>query len=165
MKLLHRWSGPAVRFDDENLVSCAGLVPVMALAEQAGLSGLVTEHVKITTPPIASTGTNPAGKISSIVAGMVAGADSIDDLDVIRHGGMTRLFSGVYAPSTLGAFLRAFTHGHTRQLTAVARRLLINLAARTPILAGATQMTYVDIDSLLRRVLVCPKLAPCLRLP
>jgi hypothetical protein len=65
---------------------------------------------------------------------------------------MTRLFSGVYAPSTLGSFLRAFTHGHTRQLTAVARRLLINLAARTPILAGATEMTYVDIDSLLRRV-------------
>lgn len=141
-----------VRFDDENLVSCAGLVPVMALAEQAGLSDLVTEHVKITAPPIVSTGTNPAGKIGSIVAGMAAGADSIDDLDVIRHGGMTRLFGGVYAPSTLGSFLRAFTHGHTRQLAAVARRLLIDLAARTPVLAGAAEMTYVDIDSLLRRV-------------
>jgi hypothetical protein len=60
--------------------------PVMALAEQAGLSDLVTEHVKITAPPIVSTGTNPAGKISSIIAGMAAGADSIDDLDVlVRH--------------------------------------------------------------------------------
>ena len=152
MKLLHRWSRAAVRFDDENLVSCAGLVPVMALAERAGLSGLVAKHVTITDPPIASTGANPAGKIASIVAGMAAGADSIDDLDVIRHGGMPRLFGGVYAPSTLGSFLRSFTHGHTRQLNAVARRLLVELAARTPVLAGAAEMTYVDIDSLLRRV-------------
>jgi hypothetical protein len=152
VKLSHRWSRAAVRFDDENLVSCAGLVPVMALAERAGLSGLVARHVTITDPPIASTGANPAGKITSIVAGMAAGADSIDDLDVIRHGGMPRLFGGVYAPSTLGSFLRSFTHGHTRQLNAVARRLLVELAARTPVLAGAAEMTYVDIDSLLRRV-------------
>ena len=152
MKLLHRWSRAAVRFDEANLVSCAGLVPVMALAEQAGLSDLVHEHVKITNPPIASTGANPAGKITSIVAGMAAGADSIDDLDLLRHGGMTQLFSGVYAPSTLGSFLRAFTHGHTQQLAAVARRFLIHLTQRTPVLAGADQLTYVDIDSLLRRV-------------
>jgi hypothetical protein len=152
VELLHRWAETAVQFDDDNLVSCAGLLPVMTLAEQAGLPDLIAEHVTITAPPIVSTGTNPAGKISSIIAGMAAGADSIDDLDVIRHGGMTRLFGGVYAPSTLGSFLRAFTHGHTRQLAAVARRLLIDLAARTPVLAGAAEMTYVDIDSLLRRV-------------
>lgn len=59
-----------------------GLVPVMALAEQSGLGDLVAEHVAISNPPIVSTGTNPAGKISSIVAGMAAGADLIDDLDV-----------------------------------------------------------------------------------
>jgi hypothetical protein len=73
-------------------------------------------------------------------------------LDVIRHGGMTRLFGGVCAPSTLSSFLRAFTHGHTRQVAGVARRFLVDLAARTPVLAGATETTYVDIDSLLRRV-------------
>ena len=33
-------------FDDENLVSCAGLVPVMALAEQTGLSRLIGEQVR-----------------------------------------------------------------------------------------------------------------------
>jgi hypothetical protein len=130
-----------VKFDDENLVSCAGLVAVMSLAERSGLSNLVEEHVSITDPPVASTGANPAGKIGSIVAGMAAGADSIDDLDVIRHGGMTRLFAGVYAPSTLGSFLRAFTHGHTRQLVAVSRRLLADLSRRTPVLAGAAEMT------------------------
>jgi hypothetical protein len=35
-------------FDDDNLVSCAGLVPVMTLAEQAGLSRLLDEKVQIT---------------------------------------------------------------------------------------------------------------------
>lgn len=67
-------------------MSCAGLVPVMGLVEQAGLSDLVGEHLAITNPPIPSLGANPASKIGSIVAGMAAGADSIDDHDVIRHG-------------------------------------------------------------------------------
>jgi hypothetical protein len=48
VKLLHTWSHAAVKFDDENLVSCPGLVPVMSLAERAGLSSLVDEHVAIT---------------------------------------------------------------------------------------------------------------------
>lgn len=152
VRLLHRWSQAAVRFDEENLVSCAGLVPVMALAERAGLSELVAQKVEITGAAIPSTGANPAGKIAAIVAGMAAGADSIDDLDVIRHGGMKRLFSGVYAPSTLGSFLRSFTHGHVLQLAAVLRAMLVSLAAKTPVLAGAREMTFVDIDSLLRRV-------------
>ena len=141
-----------MRFDEENLVSCAGLVPVMALAERAGMSELVGEKVKITNASIPSTGANPAGKVAVIVAGMAAGADSIDDLDVIRPGGMGHLFAGVYAPSTLGSFLRAFTHGHVQQLMAVLRAVLVNLAARTPVLRGADQLTFVDIDSLLRRV-------------
>jgi hypothetical protein len=149
---LHRWARPTVRFDEENLVSCAGLVPVMQLAERAGLSDLVAETVKITGAPVPSTGANPAGKITSIVAGMAAGADSIDDLDVLRQGGMTRLFGGVYAPSTLGSHLRAFTHGHVLQLVAVLRAMLINLARCTPVVTGARDMTFVDIDSLLRRV-------------
>ena len=45
---------------------------------------------------------------------MAAGADSIDDLDVIRAGGMTKLFGGVYAAATLGIFLREVTHGYVR---------------------------------------------------
>ena len=76
-----------------------------------------------------SAGANPAGKLTSIIAGMAAGADSIDDLDVIRSGGMQRLFAGVYAPATLGQFLREFTHGHTLQLASVLRAHLVNLVA------------------------------------
>ena len=68
---------------------------------------------------------------------MVAGADWIADMDVLRHGGMGRLFTGVVAPSTLGTFLRGFGFGHVRQLDAVAARLLADLAAQTPVLPGA----------------------------
>jgi hypothetical protein len=95
---------------------------------------------------------NPAGKVTSIIAGMAAGADCIDDLQVIRSGGMPRLFGEVYAPATLGQFLREFTHGHTSQLASVARQHLINLAERTDLLPGIGHQAYVDIDSLLRPV-------------
>ena len=62
---------------------------------------------------------------------MVAGADSIDDMAVLRHGGMGRLFVRAYAPSTLGSFLRAFTFGHIGQLDAVASRGSVALTDRT----------------------------------
>ena len=72
-----------------------------------------------------------------MIGGMLAGADSIDDLDLLRHGGMGRLFAGVRAPSTLGTYLRSFTHGHVQQLDAVSSRLLAGLADRVPgLLAG-----------------------------
>jgi hypothetical protein len=148
MQLLHSASRTHASFDDPNLVSCAGLVPVMRLAQVCGLAGLLARWVRIGT----SVGTHPADKITSMIAGMVTGADCIDDLDVVRHGGMPALFGGVYAPSTLGSFLREFTFGHVRQLGAVARRFLVELAGATPLLGGAEAVTYVDVDSLLRRV-------------
>src|SRR5437763_16890517 len=51
--------------------------------------------------------------------GYVCGADSIDDIDVLRSGGMKTVFGGVYAPSTVGTLLREFTFGHARQLASV----------------------------------------------
>ena len=53
-------------------------------------------------------------KVMSLVHGMLAGADGIDDMNVLRAGS-TGLFDRVMAPSTLGTFLRAFTFGHVRQ--------------------------------------------------
>jgi hypothetical protein len=152
VKLPHAWSKATPLFDDERLVSCSGLVPVMALAEQAGLRELITERVRVGSTRVASAGVNPAGKVTSIIAGMAASADSIDDLDVIRSGGMKRLFTEVYAPATLGQFLREFTHGHTSQLASVARAHLVSLVERTELLAGIETQAYVDIDSLLRPV-------------
>ncbi len=119
-------------FDDPNLVSSAGLVPVVALAESAGLAGLAQERLSVPT----DKGANAGLKVTALVAGMVAGADSIDDMALLRHGGMSRVFASGYAPSTLGSFLRAFTFGHVRQLDAVASRFLIALAGQTPLLSS-----------------------------
>ena len=78
---------------------------------------------------------------------MVAGAVSIDDMALLRHGGMGQLFDRTYAPSTLGSFLRDFTFGHVRQLDAVASRFLTALAGRTSLLAAApSELVMVDID-------------------
>jgi hypothetical protein len=86
VKLPDAWARATPIFDDDNLVSFAGLAPVMALAERAGLSALIGERVRFRWVRVASAGVNPAGKLTSIVAGMVAGADCIEGLDVIRTG-------------------------------------------------------------------------------
>jgi len=147
MRLSHARRAVEARFDDPNLVSCAGLVPVIALAQRCGLATLLAERLKIA----AKGGANAATKILALVAGMVCGADSIDDMDLLRHGGMRRLFAGVRAPSTLGTFLRLFTFGHVRQLDAVAAGLLARLTAATPVLPDAHQVTFVDIDDTVRQ--------------
>jgi Transposase DDE domain group 1 len=121
-------------FDDPNLVSSAGLVPVLALADHAGLRELADAHLSVPT----DKGANSGLKVASLIAGMVAGADSIDDVAVLRHGGMGRLFVRAYAPSTLGSFLRAFTFGHIRQLDAVASRFLLALAGLTGMMTTIT---------------------------
>jgi hypothetical protein len=137
-----------VAFDDPNLVSAAGLVPVLALAESAGLRDLADQHLTVPS----DKGANAGLKVASLVAGMVAGADSIDDMALLRHGGMSRVFVKAYAPSTLGSFLRAFTFGHVRQLDAIASRFLIALAGRTRLLGAPSASTrdrgyaLVDID-------------------
>ena len=145
MQLSHTLAATSAVFDDPNLVSCAGLVPVLALAEAAGLSELAQRHLSVPT----DRGANAGGKVASLVAGMVAGADSIDDMALLRHGGMGRVFTGAYAPSTLGSFLRAFAFGHVRQLDAVASRFLTGLAVRAPVVAGIDDpdgYVLVDID-------------------
>ena len=139
-------------FDEDSLVSLAGLVPVMRLAEQTGLGQLLSEKVRITTPRIKSGSANPAPKLLTVIAGMCAGADSIDDLDMLRAGAMPILFDGVYAPSTLGTLLREFSFGHARQLESVLREHLAALAERTELLAGIDEQVFIDIDSLLRPV-------------
>lgn len=142
MQLNHAPAAVSAVFDDGNMVSVAGLVPVMRLAEQAGLGSLARQWVSVPT----DKGANAGEKVSSLVGGMVAGADSIEDMNLLRHGGMSRLFDSVYAPSTLGSFLRAFTFGHVRQLDAVASRLLQALARRAPILPAPTGNGFVFID-------------------
>ena len=142
MRLSHTLGRTAVAFDDPNLVSSGGLVPVLALAESAGLRDLADEHLTVPT----DKGANAGLKVASLVGGMVAGADSIDDMALLRHGGMGRVFSRAYAPSTLGSFLRAFTFGHVRQLDAIASRFLIAVAGLTRLLDVTTGPAAVNTD-------------------
>jgi Transposase DDE domain group 1 len=146
--LLHVLARTHASFDDPDLVSRAGLVPVMALAQRAGLGKLVAAQVR----PGGPCGVNAELKVPCLVAGMAAGADSIDDMDLLRHGAMSGLFDGIRAPSTLGSHLRSFTWGNVRQLEAVNRALLAELARRAPLLPGKDQLAFVDIDATQKRV-------------
>ena len=105
MRLLLSLTQTHASFDDPNLVSRAGLVPVMALAQQAGLTELVADQVR----PGGLCGVNAQPKVACLVAGMIGGADSIDDMDLLRHGAMDALFGGIRALSTLGSHLRSYT--------------------------------------------------------
>jgi hypothetical protein len=68
------------------------------LAQSAGLAGLGDGVLSVPS----DKGANAGLKVASLVAGMVAGADSIEDMSVLRHGGMGRAFTNAYAPSSWG---------------------------------------------------------------
>lgn len=111
MQSSHAAAAVSARFDDPNLVAYGGLAPVVRLAERCGLPALIDAHVRL---PASKDGTGafPAAKVMSLVGGMAAGADSIDDMDRLRHGGLPRLFAGVRAPSTLVLRRGSFADGH-----------------------------------------------------
>jgi hypothetical protein len=138
-----------VEFNDGRLVSDAGLLLVASLADRLGLANLINESVWL---PYRTPGASlPGRKVMSLVHGMVAGADSIDDMNVLRAGS-TGLILGhrVMAPSTLGTFLRAFTFGHVRQLDRV---LDVALARAWAAGAGPGEGPLViDLDSFIGEV-------------
>src|SRR3954453_20265238 len=96
MQLSHTRPVVSATFNEPNLVAAAGLVPLMALAGKAALRELADERISVPT----DKGANAGLKLSSLVAGMAAGAGSIEDMTLLRHGGMGRVFTGAYAPST-----------------------------------------------------------------
>jgi hypothetical protein len=107
--------GVRVAFDDERVVSDAGVMLVATVAQRLGVEALAGKLVRL-RPKRPGAG-NAGRKVMSLIFAMVLGADSIDDCDVLRAGRTRRLLGGwIAAPSTLGTFLRAFTFGHVRQL-------------------------------------------------
>jgi Transposase DDE domain group 1 len=139
----------AVRFDEQRLVSDAGLLLTGSLAERLGVEQLVNDSVWL--DPRAAGAALPGRKVMSLVHGMLAGADSIDDMNVLRAGS-TGLVLGhtVMAPSTLGTFLRAFTFGHVRQLDHV-----LDESLRRAWEAGAgpgAERLVIDVDSFVGEV-------------
>ncbi len=138
-----------VRFDEERLISDAGLLLSATLADRLGIEELVNESVWLDAR--APGACLPGRKVMSLVHGMLAGADSIDDMNLLRAGS-TQLILGhrVMAPSTLGTFLRAFTFGHVRQLDRV---LDVALARAWHAGAGPGDLPLViDVDSFIGEV-------------
>ncbi|WP_327113643.1 IS1380 family transposase [Streptomyces sp. NBC_01341] len=151
MKVSHRPAELFAAFDDSDLIAHAGLIPTIRLAERCGLPALVAQKVRLTGAKNGA-GTAADAKAMSTVGGMVAGADSIDDLDILRHDGLPRLFGGVRAPSTLGSFLRTFTWGHVRQLESATRTFTCRLATHTGLVPHRDEVVFVDIDSKVKQV-------------
>jgi hypothetical protein len=147
VQLLHAIAKTSTAFDDPNIVSAVGLVPLMALADRAGLPATA-----VGARPDGPDGANPALKIACLLAGMAAGADSIDDMDILRHGAMGTIFGGIRAPSTLGSFLRSFTWGNVSQLQKAHRDFLAGLCETAPLLPGAETLAFIDIDATQNRV-------------
>lgn len=130
-------------FDDPNLVSAAGLPAVLNLADRAGFTGLVDEFLSVPSP-------SATVKTRTLLAGMLAGADDIDGMDVLRAGSTAEVLGQVRAPSTLGTFLRSFTHGHALQLGRINRLLLAGLVRLLPSLLG-DGLVLVDLDDTIRQ--------------
>jgi len=138
-----------VRFDEQRLISNAGLLVTATLVERLGVEELVNESVWL--DPRRPGAALPGRKVMSLVHGMLAGGDSIDDMNVLRAGS-TALILGhrVMAPSTLGTFLRAFTFGHVRQLDRVLDHAL-RRAWQTGAGPGEGPLV-IDIDSFVGEV-------------
>lgn len=148
MQLSHASSRTRAVFDDPNLIACAGLVPFTELAQRARLPELLAGRLRPAGPAAA----NAAAKAGCLIAGMAAGADSLEDMGLLRHGGTGTVFGGLRAPSTLGSFLRSLAWANVRQLDAVHRELTAELARLAPLLPGGETLAFIDIDSTQKRV-------------
>jgi hypothetical protein len=137
-----------VTFDDDRAVAGAGLALAATLSERLGMFALANELVDLGGRPGRAV---PGRKVLTLVHAMVAGAECIDDCDVLRAGSTGSVLGhGVMAPSTLGTFLRAFTFGHVRQLDRLSEELLTR-AWSFGAGPGDAPMT-IDIDSTIQRV-------------
>jgi Transposase DDE domain group 1 len=141
--------GVRVAFDDERVVSDAGVALVATLADRLGIEALAQRFVRLgrDRPGAANVGR----KVMALIFAMLLGADSIDDCELLRAGRTRRLLGGwLPAPSTLGTFLRAFTFGHVRQLDRVLGEALTR-AWRAGAGPGAERLV-VDVDSFVGEV-------------
>jgi hypothetical protein len=144
-----RLDSMVVEFNEPRLVSDAGLLLTATLAERLGLEELVNESVWL---PYGTPGAAlPGRKVMTLIHGMIAGADSIDDMDLLRAGSTQAVLGHrVMAPSTVGTFLRAFSFGHVRQLDRV---MDVALGRAWAAGAGPGELPLViDIDSFLGEV-------------
>jgi hypothetical protein len=141
--------GVRVCFDDERVVSDAGIALVAMLVGRLAIERLAGRLVRLRRDRAGAA--NAGRKVMALVYAMLLGADSIDDCELLRAGRVRRLLGGwLPAPSTLGTFLRAFTFGHVRQLDRVLAEALAR-AWRAGAGPGAERLV-VDVDSFVDEV-------------
>lgn len=145
MKASHNLAAVSMTFDEDNLVPNAGLVAPGLLAQRLGVAETVRQRVRL--DPGRPGAANSAAKAVTVLGGMLAGADSIDDLDVLRAGAAPQLFNNVRAPSTIGTWLRGFDWGNVRQLDAVSRQTLARAWAAGLGPADLAGPLTIDVDS------------------
>lgn len=145
VKASHNLAAVAVRFDEDNLVPNAGLVASAGLAQRLGVAELVQRRVRL--PKDRPGAPNGGAKALTVLGAMLAGADSIDDVAVLRAGAAAELFDDTRAPSTVGTWLRAFEWSNVRELDAVCRETLKRAWAAG---LGPTDLAApltIDVDS------------------
>ena len=140
----HLMDGAWAVFDDERVVASAGLALPALLMSRLGLESAADAAL--------SSGYRPGRKVCTLVAGMLAGADCIDGVGVLRAGSTGRvLSSGVMAPSTCGSWLRSLNIGQVSQLDSLAGSMFERawqLGARP----DAESVVGIDLDSSVHEV-------------
>ncbi len=144
MKASHNLAGVSVTFDEDRLVPNAGLIAPALLAQRLGIAKLIESRVKLAAGPGAANG---GAKAVTVLGAMLAGGDSIEDVDVLRAGAAADVFDDIRAPSTIGTWLRAFRWSNIRQLDAVLRETLVRgwEAGLGP--ADLSAPLTIDVDS------------------
>lgn len=142
MRASHDLSGVCVRFDEPNLVPCAGLLPAAVLAQRIDLCGLVEQRLTL-----GRHGANSGAKALTVIGSVLAGGDSIDDTALLRAGALPRVFDQTRAASTVGIWLRDFKWHNVRQLDAVSREVLARQWAAGAGPANLAGPLTFDLDS------------------
>ncbi|MDQ3708756.1 MAG: IS1380 family transposase [Actinomycetota bacterium] len=134
----HTLDGVRVTFDGDRMVADAGLILPATLTQKLGVEALADELLGV--------GHRPGRKLLTVVHALLAGADCIDDADILRSGSTAEVVGHeVMAPSTVGTWLRSFTFGHVRQLDSLTERLLTSVWAAGAGPGGGPLV--IDIDS------------------
>jgi Transposase DDE domain group 1 len=129
-------------FDDPNLVSCAGLAPVVSLAHRAGLADVVSDTVTLPGEGAA----NAACKCRRWWRGWSPGRTASRIWTCCATVGWESCSAASGRPRRWARFYARLPSATHYQFDTVAAGVLSNLAQQYPVLSGVDQVAYVDVD-------------------
>ena len=154
MQLTYRPTEITERFDDTQIITDSGLIPIAQMLEHADLAAVTdTLLTRDQTADVDGRRARPGHKLATTVLGMCAGADTVSDLDMLQAGATPRVFTDIRARSTIGAFHRALTEDNIAEYAQIAAHLTRSLARQARLLAApdrsglfGTELVMVDVD-------------------